>query len=206
MIAIAGAGCSGSAEVQLVSIHRMAIDPPAVDVQKFHANECYWWIEDSGNLNIAIRCKRFNPLAGRLGGVEVNMSWVLGKPPAGSGRDYRVRAGMMRAIIETPLETHRFVFYSGMVKVLVADNDQMEGSFRIFAVHRGGFSPLLLLQGPRGNFMFFGTFRAVKDPERGRAIVERTDSAGGHRPAPEKVPTTTTQAAGAAESGLRGAG
>ncbi len=200
-VALFGAGCTGSAAVQLVSIHPRAIDPPSVDIRSFGSWECYWWVEESGDLNIAIRCENGNPLAGRLGRVELNLSWVLDKPPAGSGRDYRIHSLETRTVLDTALETHRFVSYAGMVKVLVTDDEHLKGTFRMLVMHRGGFAPLSLLQGPKGNFMLFGTFQALLDPRRGRAIRERTESDGWARPKASAPPRSTSQPSEADNSG-----
>ncbi len=191
VLAMALAGCAGSATVQIVSLQPNAIDPPPARVWRYDADECYWWIDPADNLNVALRSHRHNLLLGRLGDVNLTLSFVFGKPPAGHGRNYAIRSQHTRTLIESALATQRFESYGGIAGVIVNDNGTLQGSFRIWTKQRPGFSPLMFLSGHPGNFLVFGSFHAVPDEHhKGRDIRQHTESGGWERPTvPKRVPT-----------------
>jgi hypothetical protein len=178
------AGCRGSADVRFLSLHPNAIDPPAPTVHSYGADECYWWLDDGGILNVALQATRRTLLPGRLGRIDLYMWYVLGEPPAGSGRNYGIRQRSMTAVLEAPLDTHSFNSYSGVVGITVRDDKRIEGSFRVWTHHRPGFSPFILFSQSAGHYLFFGRLKAVNDPQRGHAIREQCE--------PFRLPDATT--------------
>lgn len=189
------AGCSGSASVQIVSLHATAIDPPDTKVWTYPSTDCYWRLDEAGRLNIAMTGLRRDVLVGRLGDVRWGVSLVLDKLPAGSGRNYVIRSGPTRVVIESVLATHHLTPYAGIVAVMTDERNELRGSFRLWMRHRPGFSPLLFL-GPRsGNVLVFGTFRAVQDSDRARAIRDAIDKGGWSVPVPAGPATSRPTAA-----------
>ncbi|MFQ5422914.1 MAG: hypothetical protein ACE5F9_02925 [Phycisphaerae bacterium] len=197
VLVMAMVGCTGSATVQVVSLRPDAIDPPPARVWRYDAGECYWWIDAAENLNVALRSRRHNLLLGRLGDVDLTLSFVLGKPPAGHGRNYAIRSRHTRTLIESALATQHFESYGGIADVIVEDDGMRRGSFRIWVRQRPGFSPLMFLSGQPGNFLVFGSFHAVPDENhKGRYIRQHTESGGWERPTiPRRVPTSQATAA-----------
>src|SRR5205823_2544844 len=91
-------GCTGSAHFNLVSLNMGAIDPPPPKAWQYDAQECYWWTDDDGDLNIAMHCTQRNIFLGKLGDFDLYFSFVLKEPPAGSGRDYTIRGSELRSL------------------------------------------------------------------------------------------------------------
>ena len=184
-------GCSGSGVAQFVSIHPTEIDPPATIIWRMDAQQCYWWIDQAGELNVAMTCTRNNPLLGRFGRFDYDVSFVLGDPPAGSGRNYPVQQRETRSIFVSALQKQRLVSSAGIVGVILRDDGTLRGSFRAWmtpvADPTMSFSFLPQQTGP---LLCFGTFQAVKDEIRGKKIRERCEANGWTRPT-RKPPTAS---------------
>lgn len=175
-------GCTGSARVGFVSLNSQAIDPPRVEPYELTAQECYWWLDDAGDLNLALRCRRSNVLLGAYGHLDVEISFALDRPPAGSGRDYPLRHREVRIVVRSALQHQRFTPISGIMCVLVKDGDERHGSFRIWLNTVAEVGLLSFLPQRPGPVLCYGTFRAVHDRERGQAILLRTEEGGWARP------------------------
>lgn len=186
------AGCSGSATVRFVSLHATEIDPPPTTEWRYDAQECYWWIDEAGELNIALRCRQQSVLLGKYGRVDLDMSWVLGDPPAGSGRNYNIRGRETRTRFLSALHDLRLTSYRGIVAVTAREDGTLKGSFRIWMSPRAGVQFFSFLPQRPGPLLCSGSFHAVRDEKRGTAIRTYCESNGWARP-PRKQPRSTTQ-------------
>lgn len=175
-------GCGGSATIQFVSLHPSEIDPPGVMPSRFDAEACYWWVDEAGDLNIAMKCRRHNLLLGRYGRVALDLSLRLDEPPAGSGRNYRVGRSKARALFVSALHNLRLPSQGGIVGVTVGDDGTLRGSFRIWMKPQAGVRLFSFLPRRPGRLLCFGTFEAVKDAERGGAIRADCEAGGWTRP------------------------
>ncbi len=176
------AGCWGSAKIQFVSLHPTEIDPPSASVVRYDANKAYWWIDDEGQLNLAFRCIKHKLWLGRMGRVELLMSLVPGPPPAGSGRVYTIRHRETRTVLHGAADYQRCHSYNGVMDVLVDDERHVRGSFRIWMRPNEQFYLFSFVPRTTGALLCFGDYRAVHDPQRGRAIREICEAEGGRRP------------------------
>lgn len=184
-------GCSGTAKINFISMNTNAIDPPRVEPRRFDAQQCYWWSDESGDFNIAMQSKKANLLLGRLGDIEINLSFVLSGPPAGSGRDYTLKQREARGILISPSGNQRFVIHAGICSVLTGSDGTYRGSYRLWATpltELNVFSFIPLRSGP---VLCFGSFTAVRDEKRGRPIRERSEIGGWMRPLPGPRPPTS---------------
>ncbi|MCG8405068.1 MAG: hypothetical protein MI923_07725 [Phycisphaerales bacterium] len=176
-----GIGCSGSATIQFVSLHASEIDPPPAKPWEYDAQEAYWWIDEAGALNISFRCRRRNLFLGGLGDVELIMSLVPGPPPAGTGRNYNIRRRETRTVLTTGFQFQRFSSYAGIMNVIMKDEDHIRGSFRIWLKPHEKMDFFSFIPHTPGSFVCFGTYRAVRDETRGKAIRQQCESGGWQR-------------------------
>lgn len=192
------AGCRGSGEVRFVSLHPKEIDPPATGVWRMAAQECYWWVDETGELNIALTCPRRDLILGKYGYADLDISFVLEKPPAGSGRNYTIGLRETRAVLVAALARMRFVTTKGILAVTVRDDGTLKGSFRLWMTSKNEPNVFSLLPSDPGGLLCFGEFTAVPNAERGKMLRARTEADGWTRgPSPIK-PVTSQPAAGAA--------
>jgi len=187
-------GCTGSAAIHFVSLHPTEIDPPPTEVWQFDAQECYWWVDEAGKLNLTWTHKKSNLLLGKFGLIELNMSLVLNEPPAGSGRNYRVRGNTLRAVFTSALQRQKLQSQSGIVAVMVDDENHIHGSFRLWVWPKKELQFFSFIPATSGRLLCFGTFRAVKDEPRGAAVRSYCESNAGARGVPKKSGPTTRPA------------
>lgn len=183
-------GCAGSAEFNLVSLNMNAIDPPPPKVWTYDAQECYWWTDESGDLNIAMHCTRRNALLGKLGKFDFYFSFVLLDPPAGSGRDYSIRVRETRCLGVAALQSFRLTSYAGIVDALTGKDSTYSGSFRIGMSVVTELSMFNLMPQKPGNVLLYGTYKAIQDPIRGKKIRDITEEGAWKRPDREPKPST----------------
>ncbi len=187
-------GCSGTATVQFVSLHPSEIDPPATDVMRFDAPEAYWWVDQAGEMNLAIRCRQRNLWLGELGNVELAFSLTPGPPPAGRARNYKIAVRESRILVRSPLQTRRFNAYAGILSLILNDATHAHGSFRIWLRPQPQLSFFEFPPQRSGSVMCFGTFKAVHDEGRGQAIRATCEADGWTRSAHKKPATTRPKA------------
>ncbi|MFO0973700.1 MAG: hypothetical protein U1A27_09715 [Phycisphaerae bacterium] len=188
------AGCSGTGQLNFVSLNLQSVDPPAPRVVSYSPQRCFTWEEPPGEVNIAARYENvawFSPLQK----ITLTLSLVLDGPPAGSGRDYAVGTRELRACFDSVAEQHRLISRSGVVALTRRPGGGYRGSFRIVLSHyTGGLSTLSLLPRQPGLLLFFGTFDAVPDATRGPPLRAETESAGWTRPPRRERDTPIIQA------------
>jgi hypothetical protein len=187
MIAMLAAGCGGRGTLQFVSLNMTDIDPPAAEVWRFDAGQCYWWADETGELNIVLKHGQRGLLTGRLGDADLGLSLAFDKMPAGSGLNYPIRQQETRTLYLSPLATQRFTSYAGIASVIVRDDRRLRGSFRIWMTPIQEVTLLSFLPQRPGPVLCFGTFEAVEDRARGQAIRDFCESGGWAR-MPRKAP------------------
>lgn len=191
LAALVFAGCGGSAKVSFISLHTQAIDPPRVEPFDLDVQECFWWLDADGDLCLAMRSHQGNIFLGQVADMDVELSFVLGKPPAGSGRDYTLGPRGVRTIVRSALQNQRYNTLSGIICVLTKPPDELHGSFRIWMTPMNELGLLSFLPGKPGPVMCYGRFRAIKSAARGQEILARTES-GAPRPAKVATPPAAT--------------
>ena len=190
------AGCGGSGRIHIASLNYRTIDPPAgpaPGVAALDLERCYWWTDEKGQVCVSME-RDVPSLLGRIGRFTFQMSLVLEEPPAGRARDYTVAKRELRALARVGPAQSRFTSVAGIVALYSEPGDRLRGSFRLLAAREvngllGGWSR-------PSSYLMTGTFVAVHDPQRGRAIAEATEAFGWQRDAPPR-------AAERAESGVR---
>ena len=181
------AGCNGSARVQVTSLTTRAIDPPAAEIVNFNPDRCWWWLDEHGRLCIAMQQDRLS-LLGPITHATFRMSFVLGEPSAGVGKNYRVDRNVMRASYHQGPSSHRFRSTQGVVAVRDRANKVYEGTFRIWALHRS--SGILAGWSRAGPYLLLGRFRAMHNPQAGQTVRAETEYGIWARPQPTTRPAT----------------
>lgn len=189
-------GCSGSATVDYVSLDPKEIDPPPATALRFDAGECYWWVDETTNeLCVSMRCVKRNLLLGKYGRTEVLTSWVLDDPPAGSGRNYTIGPRETLTVFHTAFQSTVVGSFAGIVGLLVDDENNIHGSFRIWTKPRTNRLTLSLIPQNTNPYLSFGTFKAVKNAEQGKAIRAEVERLGGVRAPRLRTASPTTRPA-----------
>jgi hypothetical protein len=185
-----GFGCTGQGKIQFVSLNTTDIDPPAAKAWAFDAHESCWWMDEFGELNIALKhCER-SLILGKLGSVDVGVSLVFHDPPAGRARNYTISHREGRILYRSAIADQRFLPFSGIVSFVMGKDGVARGSFRLWAAPIAQVSILSFLPQRPGNVLCFGTFEAVNDVRRGQVIRQFCESGGYARPAPVKPAAT----------------
>lgn len=173
LLLMVSAGCSGSGKLSFISLNQNAIDPPPVEPWAFDADRCFVWVDEDERLNLVMRSLQQHPLLGAYGRIEVFLAMRLGTPPAGLGRDYSIRPTDATLVIHTAVGPQRFTTYAGIISVLTDEGGGMHGSFRVWLSPVQEVSLLSFLQQRSGPVLCYGSFRAVRDRERGPALRRR---------------------------------
>lgn len=184
-------GCRGSATVQFVALHPSEIDPPSTEVTRFDAPEAYWWIDQAGEINVAVRCLKRNVWLGRLGDAELAFSLTPGPPPAGRARNYKIALRESRILIRSGWRVQRFTAFAGILGLILDDETHAHGSFRVWLQPQAQLSLFAFPPQPPGSVMCFGTFKAVRDAFRGEEIRATCEADGWTRPT--RRPSATTR-------------
>ncbi len=188
---LACAGCNGSATANLIPILRSDLPPQEPLMQTVRADEAYYWVDDNGSLNIAMRHETHS-LLGAVFDLTWNMSIVLDGLPAGSQRLYQLTSRDVRVVQSCGGDHRRYRSAAGVAVLEAPKGHQLEGRFHItvyqqqFGVLTGWtpsyHGPLLVLA---------GEFEAVENHTRGREILEQTEADGfGRPPLPTTRPTS----------------
>jgi hypothetical protein len=176
------AGCSGQASMEFVSLNMSEIDPPPVKAWSFKASECYWWLEESGELNIAMRLRESNLLLGKIGNVDLAISFVFDSAPAGRARNYNITPRDVRSLYVSPLATQRWYASGGIVGVTIGRDGVLRGSYRLWMAPLMNTGLFSFMPVRPGSVLCFGTFEALRDEKRGTPIRAFSESNGYARP------------------------
>ena len=183
-------GCSGGT-LNIVSLNVAAIDPPPAEAMQFNARKCAWWTDANGDMNLSMVFAKRDLLLGRLGAIDLYVSFALDKPPAGSGRDYPIRGREVRVLVKSAVTKMRFVGHSGIISVIRAPGDRFKGSFRILMNTIAEIPLFSFLPQRPGAVVCFGTFDAPFDPRIGDVLRQVSEEEGWVRP-PKTLPPATS--------------
>ncbi len=173
-----GSGCAGSGRLELAALNYRAIDPPAARTVQLDLDRCYWWTNEQGRVCIAMQQERWNALLPKFK-FDFQASLVLDEPPAGRARDYVVSPRVLRGLVRAGPALSRFTSAEGVAALYRESGQRLRGSFRMRA--RREVAQLLGGWSRPVNYLLQGTFTAVHDEGRGRAILEVTEANGWER-------------------------
>src|SRR3990170_2444097 len=103
-------GCAGGGTFNIVSLQMRDLGEDQPLVSTFHPGECYYWIDEAGKINVALRYQNI-PWLGPLSKVSFDLSFELEEPPAGRARQYTIRSREFRGRAELGAFVHRFMSY-----------------------------------------------------------------------------------------------
>ncbi len=168
----AASGCTGSASVCMVSLNANKLKRTDPLIVKITPERCYYWVDDSDNLCIAMKAGR-RSIFGDMFSSEFYFSVVLDGLPAASTRTYNVdrRSGRLRC--RRGLSHIRSASLRGLVNVWDYGERKLSGRFRFTVKQQayfvlsgwGGHEPVLLV----------GEFEAYPGRERGEQILARSE-------------------------------
>jgi len=174
-------GCQGQARVNLLNMNlaRVSTRPSDTKVMTLDCGQCVHWVDQDGRLNIAAH-QSWPSILGQQFSREFYISFVVDKPTAGVGSNYKVKRPTIRGYFREGAGIYRFRSLYGSLAIDNLPQDELAGAFRARIDLRalqwlGGWSKSL-------PFMVFGTFRAK--PDRGQAgpkIREKTEAKGWER-------------------------
>ncbi|MCH7808794.1 MAG: hypothetical protein IIB60_06165 [Planctomycetes bacterium] len=185
LIALCLSSCTGSATIHIVKLGTKGISAQSPLILEINPNECYYWLDDDGNLCVAMRSHKPSVLGTRFE-QEFQLSLVLEAPPAGAARNYRVTRRTLRFRRDAGYTHTRGASLVGIVGVWDFGPDKLSGRFRITALRQSYWVPT----GWRTNarVLLLGDFTAFRDPVKGQAILDRTEEGNIARPTPRNKP------------------
>lgn len=159
-------GCAAG-RMHLVPLHTNAINNTEPLIASLQIVDAYWWEDENGHINIALRAKPE--------GLYFGTFWTtltLGEPPAGSAREYRLgREGLSAAYTFGSLTHSRLRSLRGIAAIWPQPDGTLRGRVRTWA-RRQSFTMLLGWR-PAAQILITAEFRARHDPTRGREMRER---------------------------------
>ena len=171
-------GCRGGGRLELASLSFKSVDPPAPRVTAVKLRECYWWTDDADQVWIAVQ-SRWSPWFNPKFRLELQMSLVLEKLPAGAARNYELRQRALCGRIRFGPWESRLVSQVGIAAAYRESGNRLHCSMRVQATRVT--SQLLGSWGQPVPYLVLGDFTAVPDEQRGRAIALLTESGGWDR-------------------------
>lgn len=180
-------GCNGNVRCNFVSQNMSSIRVEPTDARsvKLTANECYWWVDDRGRLNLAARGIQ-KSLLGRNFDREFLMSFILTEPSQGVGKDYPLNTQSVRGYLKLNNNVYRFESIFGILGSENRPNNRLVASYRANiriqgAKFFGGWSNPV-------PFLIFGTLEAIPDRRnKGRDILLQTEEDGFERTPPQTL-------------------
>jgi hypothetical protein len=186
------AGCRGSGRLHFASLDYRDIDPQVPPrLTAFDLQECYWWTDEGGRLWMAMQ-RQHTPLFYPKMRFEFQLSVALERLPAGRARTCKVDRTTLRARVCVGPWESRFTSRVGVIAVCREPGDRLRGSLRLQAVRVA--SHWLGGWGKPSRYLLLGSFTAVPDERRGRAIAEATESSGWGRDSSAGPPITSRPA------------
>jgi len=172
------AGCAGSLECNFVTtnLNSIRVEPTDAKTITIRCNECYWWVDDDGRLNIAgigLSKSLINSMFDR----EFYISFVLDNPSKGVGKNYRLTHQSVRGLVKLGGTIYRFRSVYGILGSENRENNVIKAAYRVnirmyVAKLLGGWSKAV-------TFIIYGSLEAVPDrANKGKKIREKTEQAG----------------------------
>ncbi len=176
-------GCTGRGRLEFASLDFRAVDPPPPRVVPLNVQECYWWTDQAGKVWIAMRSEK-TPVLFPMLRFQFQLSLVLDKLPAGLARNYALGGRALRARGQRGPLHARFSSHVGVAALYRERGNRLRGSVRaqtsrVSLQWLGGWSKPV-------RYLMLGSFTAVYDEQRGRAILEATESDGWGRGTPRR--------------------
>jgi hypothetical protein len=167
------AGCAGNVRCNFVSQNMESIRVEPTDARSFEldATECYWWVDDQKQLNIAGQ-GRLKSLLGKQYDREFAIFFKPGQPSQGVGKDYRLLRDTVQGYIQVGANLHRFESTYGLLGTENRPGEHLVAAYRCgiriqSAKLFGGWSSGV-------PFLIYGTMEAVPNQEgKGQAIQEK---------------------------------
>jgi len=169
------AGCAGRATLHIVPLGSKALDRASPLLTTIRAEECYYWLDDAGYVNVAIRAKRTS-LLGPYFHREFNLSLRLPGAPAGSTKQYRLDQNQLRARYDAGLTHERTASYVGNALVWDYGRRVLRGRLRVSG-KRQSYS-VLTGWGSDTGVLILGEFSAVPNRRKGEVITAHSDASG----------------------------
>ena len=175
-LSLLSSGCSGVARVYVIPAAHDRIEAAGPLLTSYDLSDGWFWVNETDELCVVLsRQNLADPGSPRWEAFDLSL--VLGRLPAGLGRNYQVDQHTLRAAIHEGNTHRRFGSLYGTVGVWYGeDEDILHGRFRIFTKEqtykfwRGW--------GGNGRALLVGEFTARRNPDRGRELLPRTDSGG----------------------------
>ncbi|NLE28245.1 MAG: hypothetical protein GX629_01080 [Phycisphaerae bacterium] len=177
-------GCGGNVRCNFVSQNMASIRVEPTDARSIMltADECYWWVDDQGRLNLAGQGVQ-KSLLGSAYDREFLISFILTEPSQGVGKDYHLTLDSVRGYIKLNNNIYRFESIFGILGSENRPDNRLIASYRCniriqSAKLLGGWSNPV-------QFLIFGTLQATPDRQtKGREILRRTEEDGFERAEP----------------------
>jgi len=192
---VALSGCQGQAKVTLVGMNLRSVTLQQTDtkVLALHCTRAVHFIDQAGRLNIAAE-GRWPSILGRAHSREFYISFLLDKPTAGVGKNYRANRNTVRGYYRQGPHLYRFNSLYGAIAIDNQPQDQLAGAFRI-TVHLCSSAWLTDWSKPLP-FLMFGNFLAKPDTaDQGPTILQQTEAKGftrKHKPLPPIISSQPT--------------
>ncbi|UCE60189.1 MAG: hypothetical protein JSU63_00270 [Phycisphaerales bacterium] len=172
-------GCTGHASIQVVPVSLKKISIATPLVRNITPDACYYWINEDGELCIAMKEIKQSVL-GKPFGKEFYLSLVLEGLPAGSTRNYALNRRSLRVRHRRGYTHTRSASLAGIAAVWDYGKRELRGRFRTAAIQQS-YSVLRGWKGDR-RVLLLGEFAAVQNRQAGEKILARTEQDGMKRP------------------------
>lgn len=183
MAGVAVIGCAPGM-VEMTALDFGHIDPPAAQVFEMPLDQCYWWADEDGRLWVAGRRRFAVPFAGEFGRIDFRLSLRLDGPPAGSAREFQVRADGLRAVLRAGPQELRFESRDGIVAAYRRDGGVLEIIGRIRASRRN--TTMLGSWSEPSQYLMLLRMKAGEDARAGQPIAAETETQGFERRPPRE--------------------
>ncbi len=185
-------GCGPAGSLHIVPLGNRRLPPTGPLVREVRPDAAWWWLDDDGNLRVALRETRAS-LLGKPYGGEFYASLQLAEPPAGSARTYRVGRETMRHRERLGFVQLRSASFAGLVTVSRPDARRLYVRLRLEARQQAYW--VFTGWGSDSNVLWAGEFTAFPGRESGEAVWSRTEEGKLARDANNPVPSEPTPTA-----------
>lgn len=185
MLLLSAAGCRGGASYTMASLNMKRVSATEKLTLEIDADECYHWVNEFGELCIALRMHDWSILGERFSRRSV-ASFILGDPPAATGRNYVATRRTARFVNHAGYGHTRAASLGGIVGVWGYDKPVIGGRFRFTTVQQS-YSVLTGWTG-KNQVLYVGEFKSVLNRSAGEAILAETEKDGMERKRPIGVP------------------
>lgn len=172
VIVAGAAGCTGHARITLIPLSSSAIEPDGPLEIRLNPQECYWWVDDDGKLNLAMAYHNLS-LLGNYTRDALELSLILGEPASRPERRYSVDRKTARGVWHRGAFHLRLRSRRGAVALRLRDDNILVGRFRLFCMSQS--FGVLTGWNSRAQVLVQGQFTAFHDEHHGKPIFERIE-------------------------------